>query len=375
MPKCALVTNFPPGDIVDGGTHRGEALARFLTSQGAARFTVQDDGFRRDKAGKVHRLTRLLGEITEAQPELVVLSYPSYPFYWQHKVTPYFLMSLAFAAMLRREADRRGFRVVVDIMDLPAFQFADLGFSLEMRPATLQRFDRFIFSHADTLWVCSESIARMVRENYGIDDSRIVVALNGHQMHCRPVDKPDPPATLKFAYAGSLNRERGIASTIEAFLKGGGPDTELHLCGPYGEWIAGEYSDPRIVHHGALTDEQAGDTLANCDIGLVPYPERGYYHVAFATKLPFYLALGMPVLCSNARESSHHVNRLGVGLCWPMDDFGSAFAYLSRSRGQVRDWREQVLRVRSELSWSSIYSRAVDATLERSAARRERAAA
>jgi hypothetical protein len=64
-------------------------------------------------------------------------------------------------------------------MDLPAFQYADLGFSLQMRPEQLQAFDKFIFSRADVLWVCSGSIAGLICDRYGIDQRKSMVVLNG----------------------------------------------------------------------------------------------------------------------------------------------------------------------------------------------------
>ena len=109
---------------------------------------------------------------------------------------------------------------MIDVMDLPAFQHEDLGYRLEMRDSTLNRFDRFVFSRADALWVCSESIAGLIADRYGIDGSRLIVALNGHDMDFEP-RPPDDSGPLKLAYAGSLNRERGIAGAIEAFLASG----------------------------------------------------------------------------------------------------------------------------------------------------------
>ena len=100
-----------------------------------------------------------------------------------------------------------------------------------------------------------------------------------------------------------------------------------------------------------------------------------YYHLAFATKLPFYLGLGMPVLCSNARETASHVARLGVGLCWPVDDFATAFATLAEDRSRLRAWRERVLESRAQFQWSEIYARALRETITGPSTREERRAA
>lgn len=358
MARIIHITNFPPVEITDGGTHREAALAGFLASRGAGRIVVQDNEFKRSRKGRVGRLERLLGEIADQRPDAVVLCYPSYPFFWQHRVTPYLGLSVLFASRLKALAHRMGFKIIIDVMDLPVFQYKDLGFRLEMRPGTQQLFDRFVFNHADYLWVCSGALTEVIERVYGIERSRLIVALNGYGNELEPA-RDKATGTLKLAYGGSLNQERGIGRVVEAFFAGGVEDGELHLCGPYGEWITDECKDPRIVYHGSLSDAEAGKVLSGCDIGLIPYPESGYYHLAFATKLPFYLGLGLPVLCSQARETAAHVNRLGVGLCWKMDDFARAFAYLAANRNEIDKWRERVYEVRGELAWSSIYARAM----------------
>lgn len=366
MTRITHVSNFPPRPVVDGGTNREGALQRFLASMGARHIVVMDETFVRSRIRRPLRPVRLIREIRQSTPDLVVLCYPSYPFFWQYKVTRYFCASVLFTAALRRAADKQGFAVVVDVADVPAFQYEDLGFQLEMGCRTLGWFDRFILRRADYLWMCSESIARCVQERYGIDESRLITALNGYQVELQPaVD--DDSAGLKFAYAGSLNRERGIEILIESFLLGGMDHCELHLCGPYGDWIPEKYKDRRLVCHGSLSDEQASVALSGCHVGLIPYPEKGYYHLAFATKLPFYLGLGMPVLCSNARETASHVQRLGVGLCWGIDDFGSALRHVARNRDQIGSWRRRVLEVRGDFSCSRIYAKALETTTRRAA--------
>lgn len=361
MRGIVQVTNWEGRPVTDGGTLREHALARFLDERGAARILVQSDSFRRSKACRIARLPALLKEIQASRPQLVVLSYPSYPFFWQYRTTPYTAMSFAFAALLRRSARASGFGIVIDVMDLPVYQYRDLGFELEMRPSTLHRFDRFVFSRADVLWVCSQMLAKLIHTRYGIEEARLVVALNGYHTELPP-SLGRSPGTVRFAYAGSLNAERGILPVIQALTRGSA-DCQLHLCGAGGDWIRSHGSDPRIVYHGSLSDEQAARKLRECDVGLIPYPEQGYYHLAFATKLPFYLGLGLPVLCSNAAETASHVERLGVGICRPIADFGAAFADIAADPAQIVPWQKRVAKVRRELRWSSIYGKALEQTL------------
>jgi glycosyltransferase involved in cell wall biosynthesis len=283
-------------------------------------------------------------------------------------------MSVAFAAALKSAARKHGFKVVVDVMDLPAHQFADLGFSLEMSVKNFLRFDRFVFGKADYLMVCSQSMTELIHKRYGVDESSLIVALNGHSIGedgveegCfgTPLSRNPGDKRLKFAYAGTLNAARGIAPVLDAFLESD-VDAEMHLCGPHGDWITTDYNDPRLIYHGALSDDQAAAALAGCDVGLIPYPEKGYYNLAYATKLSFYLGLGMAVLCSEARETASQVKRLGVGLCWPLADFASAFRQIAENADELSLWRKRANEVRADYSWTSIYTRAFD-ELERRA--------
>lgn len=354
------VVNFRPRDAYDGGTMREKALGMFLDSQNAVRLVLHDVGFRTGKLGKLKRFLRILDEIDYLCPGLVVLSYPSYPFFWQHKVTPYFLLSLLFAGKMRRLANRKHFGIVIDIMDLPAYQFQDLGFELEMKPEILKRFDRYVFGMADLLWVCSGSIARIINQDYGIDPFRMVVALNGYPDQQFPLDFDG--RQLKLAYAGTLNRERGLEAVFDNLLTGPG-DFQVDLCGPSGEWIGSKYSDPRLVYHGAITDSAAREVLSDCNLGLIPYPERGYYNLAFATKLAFYLGMGMPVLCSDVDETGDYVRNMGVGLCAPVSRFSEAVQSIVPAN--LLEWREQALKVRGMFSWNSIYQLAMTESIRR----------
>ncbi len=362
MTNIVQLTNFGPARVVDGGTSREDALSHFLESRNARHILVQDPVYSGGRSAHFLRLPRLMKELTNIQTDLVVLNYPAYPFFWQHKVTPYFLMSLMFCVLLRRSADRRGLQIAIDIMDLPAYQYLDLSFKLEMSPKMLQQFDRFIFSRADRLWVCSNSLAGIVNHDYGIDESKLAVAVNGYGTEIEPREHPDS-GPIRLAYAGGMNRERCIESIIDTFLTCGVSNAELHLCGSNGDWVRDKYADPRVIYHGSLTDREAGQVLSGCTIGLIPYPERGYYNLAFATKFSFYLGVGLPILCSNAHETASNVRRLGVGMCCSLEEFGEAFRLLEKDRTQIERWRERVYEVRRDFSWTSIYSRVLDEPL------------
>jgi hypothetical protein len=355
------IVNRKTGRITEGGSSRENALAAFLASKGASAVAILDSRFQRGSAQKLIRLPRLLREIRQFRPELVALNYPSYPFFWQFRVTKYFWSSAAFALWLRSASRRLGFRVVVDVMDLPSAQFEDLGYNLQMRASTLRRFERLILRGADWLWVCSESIGRLIGEDYGVERDRIVTALNGYHVTVAPRSR-STKGSIRFAYAGSMNREREVEPLIAAFLASDLEQCELHLCGPFGDWIPETYTNQRVIYHGSLSDAEAAEALSDCHMGLIPYPEKGYYHLAFATKLAFYLGLGIPVLCSMARETASHVANLNVGMCRAIGDFSAAFRQIAADPRLIDEWGANVLKIRDEFAWDTIYSRALATT-------------
>ncbi|MFQ3549576.1 MAG: hypothetical protein SNJ70_07475 [Armatimonadota bacterium] len=368
MNKIIHITNFTRKDVVDGGTNREDALSNFLVKKRSENILVCNNNFKSNFLGKLKRPSEIINEISYKQPDFVVLNYPSYPFYWQHKVTIFYMLSNIFSRKLKKASEKYAFDIIIDIMDLPAFQYNDLGFKLEMNPKTLMKFDKKIFSNSNYLWVCSKNLSNLIMDKYSIENYKIIIALNGYSKEAVSKKKPISDV-LKFAYAGSLNKERGIKELIESFLSADRQNIELHICGLYGEWIREEYDDRRIIYYGSKTNDGASNILSKCDIGLIPYPQSGYYQLAFATKLPFYLSLGTPILCSNVDETGSYIKKYNFGMTWDINDFTSAFSYITDNKDIIDNWKNSVFENRHIFSWDNIYSSALLETIKR--ARRE----
>jgi glycosyltransferase involved in cell wall biosynthesis len=286
------------------------------------------------------------------------LAYPAYPFFWQHKVTPYYWMSRAFARRVKRLVNRGGGRVIVDVMDLPRIQYRDLGLPMEMSLRAFERFDQDVFSNADELWVCSGHLAEYIQENHGC---AVRTVLNGTVPRQTQSQTASGNGIVRFLYAGSMNPARGIGPVIESFRRLPHPNARLRLCGTDGEWLREAVADdPRIEYLGSLTDAQAAEVAADCDVGLIPYPETGYYQIAFATKLPFYLELGLPILVSRVAETGGHVERLGVGLVRPLSEWTEAFALFLNCPEKREAWAERLRAVAPEFYWETLYGRALE---------------
>jgi hypothetical protein len=108
-PEFLHVVNAYVNVANEGGTNRALALQDFVQKRGGMVLEVQDERFRRSARERLLRLPRLLQEIAIRRPVTLILAYPAYPFFWQHKVTPYYWMSRAFArpGEAGRESRRR----------------------------------------------------------------------------------------------------------------------------------------------------------------------------------------------------------------------------------------------------------------------------
>jgi glycosyltransferase involved in cell wall biosynthesis len=259
---------------------------------------------------------------------------------------------------VKRVVHRGGGHVIVDVMDLPRIQYRDLGLPMKMSLRAFERFDQDVFSNADELWVCSGHLSEYIQEHH---DCAVRTVLNGTVP--RQTQRQTAPGNgiVRFLYAGSMNPERGIGPVIEGFRRLPHPNARLRLCGTDGEWLREAVADdPRIEYLGSLTDAQAAEVAADCDVGLIPYPETGYYQIAFATKLPFYLELGLPVLVSRVAETGGHVERLGVGLVRPLSEWTEAFALFLNCPEKREAWAERLRAVAPEFYWETLYGRALE---------------
>lgn len=359
--RLAHVTNFLPREIVDGGTNREEALARFLAGRGATRIVVQDQTFSNDRRAKLTRLGRLMKQIREVRPDTVVLSYPGYPFFWQHKVTRYFVTSLIFARWLRAWASGSGSRIIIDVTDLPIYQYRDLGLPMEMSARLFRQFDKTVFSQADELWVCSHNLAELVKEKCGLSRQVIKAVVNGGTARELPrAARGHRP--FRFVNCGGLMPQRGTAGLISAFLDARISDAELHLVGAGGEWIPERFSHPQMICHGSRTNKVAEGLAARCDVGVVYAPQQGYYHLAFATKLAHYVCCGIPVLCTDARETARAVRTLGVGEVVDIRHFAEGMREMARCPDLQARFGNALTSAKRELSWEYLYACALDET-------------
>lgn len=262
-----------------------------------------------------------------------------------------FIFGCKFVSVVRRQ------KIVIDIMDLPRYQYIDLGYQVGLPMWLFGLFDRCVYHLATELWVCSAGIAKKIAGEMLWGKNRVVVVENG----AFPSDYDSSAGPMHrtpriFIYAGQLYPARGVPELIDQFLRCRRTDIELRLCGTGGEWIPKSVTDPRIRYLGQLSEEECARAVAESDVGIVYQPRGPYYDIVYPTKMPLYVARGKPVLATDNPELARAVAEKQIGVVVATN--GISDAVDSMSSDTLRPYVESALRLQRDVYWNSIYNAA-----------------
>lgn len=363
------ICNWPVEQITDGGSSRDLALIQLTESVGGDVLYIQNEFFFKTKLHRLLRSVQLLLQIIRSPHQVIVLYYPGYPFFTKHKVTVWFFVSVIFSIALYIVTRLANKRTIIDVVDLPLHQYLDLHLSMEMNERTFHAFDRLIFSLADEIWFASQSFVELACREYGINPKRTRTVLNGAfrvpQGKLSLDQRLSSLSPLRFVYAGTMNAARELDIMLNAFTVLPQSNIELHLCGIEGEWIPKHYPDPRIVYHGHLSQPDSLDLIRQCDIGIIPYPERGYYNLVFPSKFPLYVTGGVMLLGSNATEMARCIDTWGLGWHGPIEQFDQLLKKCVDDAPSVQAYRHETQIHADSFYWDTIYSHALTSALMR----------
>lgn len=172
-------------------------------------------------------------------------------------------------------------------------------------------------------------------------------------------DESVPKQPGSIVYMGGLTHTRGITHLVKAAGKAG---CTLYLGGPFippsyqAELEAlPEYAHVRYL--GILSRPQVLETLQSCRIGMATLLHVGQYDMGdhFVTKVYEYMALGLPVILSDAPYNVEAAERYGVGLCVDPADpdaIAAAVQYLLDHPEEARRMGENGRKaVKEEFNW------------------------
>jgi glycosyltransferase involved in cell wall biosynthesis len=150
-------------------------------------------------------------------------------------------------------------------------------------------------------------------------------------------------------YLGTLDRPRRIETLFEmlTLLKTqipeallvlvGGTDDEAHCAWLKRKAVAQGVADD-VLWTGWLPTREAWRYVRAAEVGLSPVPRGRLLDNASPTKVPEYLAVGIPVVCSDNPDQAAVIQESRAGLCVPYtaQDFAGAVAALLALDGATR---------------------------------------
>lgn len=180
--------------------------------------------------------------------------------------------------------------------------------------------------------------------------------------HLPPVlPAPEPPASPPFlAYLGDITESRGAYLALEAAAGAGQKLVMIGRIAPpeFGAALAAEAKrlGVELEMAGQMPHAEALERVVGATAGLSPLLDIGNYRHSLPTKVPEYLALGLPVLASDLPGTRDPVAGLeGVTLVVP----GDREAWREAGRDLAQDPHRRALtvgqvdEVRRRFSWSS----------------------
>lgn len=213
---------------------------------------------------------------------------------------------------------------------------------------------RLVLPGADHIFVQSDRMKQDLAERGIAVEKMTPVPMGVHLEDCRPMEiaaASDPRFAGRriLVYLGALERPRRIELLFDmlALLKKQIPEVLLVLAGDtedevHREWLkrqadnAGVAND--VVWTGWLPMREAWRYLRAAEVGLSPIPPGFLLDCASPTKVPEYLAFGIPVVCNNNPDQAAVIKASQAGRCVPYTakDFAGAVSELLSLDVQTR---------------------------------------
>ncbi len=202
---------------------------------------------------------------------------------------------------------------------------------------------RVVLPNADHIFVQSEQMKKDLVQ-CGIDPERMTPVPMGvdiealQNLNIQPLNDSRFSGKRVLIYLGTMDRPRQIEVLFDMLaivkqqfpnilltLVGNNVDGEAHL-----QWLKLKADkagmSENIIWTGWLPMLDSWRYVRSAELGLSPFP-RGYLlDSASPTKVPEYLAFGVPVVCNDNPDQQQIIRQTGAGLCVPYtaEDFASA---------------------------------------------------
>jgi len=236
---------------------------------------------------------------------------------------------------------------------------------------------------AEAVVTLSDQLVSELVRDYGVPKDRIVLVPLGVDTDkfdpSRYGDIRDDGEPLRCVYVGSLWAHRGVDVAIRALsVDSAIAETyEFHVVGGTNgqieriQRLADEYGVSDNVHlHGYVPHDDVPGLLARMDVGLSPLPNLEAFEVSSPAKLYEYLAMGLPVICTDIEAHRRVLTDGETGFYFPPDDpegmveqlrrFATlpehdreTLASRAREEASKHDWNNRIKRILGEIGFQS----------------------
>lgn len=214
---------------------------------------------------------------------------------------------------------------------------------------------RVVLPGADHVFVQTERMKEDMTR-HGVASEKMTAVPMGVDMEAvtqeeiQPENDPRTKGRRVVLYLGALDRPRHIEILFEmlALLKKRVPEALLVMVGDteddmHRAWLmrkaqeAGVAGD--VLWTGWLPMKEGWRYVRAAEVGLSPIPRGRLLDVGSPTKVPEYLALGLPVVCNDNPDQEEIIRSSGAGLCVPYTgaDFAGAVISLLERTSEERN--------------------------------------
>lgn len=220
-----------------------------------------------------------------------------------------------FAALIPKLT---GAKIILDIHDLvPEFYSSKFNSSNKSLVFDLLVFiEKLSCAFADHVIVANDIWTERVRSR-SVRKEKCSAILNypdPHIFYHRTEEKNNDKFLI--IYPGTLSWHQGLDIAIRAMhlIKDTVPGAELHIygSGPEKNALVNLTDDlamnERVIFHDVLSLEEVATKMSGSDLGVVPKRKDSFGNEAFSTKIFEFMALGIPVICSDTVIDKYYFN-------------------------------------------------------------------
>ena len=296
------------GDTVDAIALRGPEQPRVRVENGVTVIRVQP----RTVNGR-SPFAYLLRIILFFLRSMFVLS-------WRHLRCPYDVIHvhsvpefLVFAAWIPKLT---GARIILDIHDiLPEFYASKFGLGRDsLLFKLLLLVERVSVAFSDHLITANDLWHEKLVDRAASPRKATVLLNFPDRSVFRQRGRGRSDGRFVMVYPGTLNWHQGLDIAIRAFaqIRDAAPHAEFHIYGagpslPDLRALAAELGLGDVVRfEGQLPLREIARVMENADLGVVPKRKDSFGDEAFSTKIPEFMAMGVPVVVSDTRIDSYY---------------------------------------------------------------------